>query len=206
MFICTPIQSLWNTSIADSHCINIDLALHLFSGINVVTDAIILILPMPLVWRMRTTFKRKMQISGVFLLGSVVTIVSIIRAYYAGKAVLGFNSDATYVSSYLYIWATAETGTGILAACLPVLRPVLNKILYGSVESTNTRAPSMARSTPSRDDGSNHAHLVTIGGRRLPLRSDVASPGGGTGAQRASTVSFIVDDKSSSVIPSHESV
>lgn len=161
---------------------------------------------MPLVWRMNTSLARKLQISGVFLLGSIVTVVSIIRAYYTGRTALAFKSDATYVGSYLYLWATAETGIGILAACLPLLRPVLNKLLYGFVESPTTRARSAARSMSSRVEGSNGAHLVTIGGRRLPLRSDVASPVGTTGARRASTVSFAVDDKRSSVVPSYEFV
>lgn len=99
-----------------------------------------------------------------------------------------------------------ETGIGILAACLPVLRPVLNKLLYGSVESLTTRARFAAGSMSSQVAGSTGTHLVTIWGRRLPLRSGVASPGGGTGARRASTVSFGVDDKRSSVVPSYESV
>lgn len=206
VFTCTPVQSYWDGVAANSHCINYDLALHIFSGANVVTEFIIIILPMPLVWRMNTSLARRLQISGVFLLGSIVTVVSIIRAYYTGRTTLAFKSDATYVGSYLYLWATAETGTGILAACLPVLRPVLNKLLYGSVERPTTSARSAARSMSSQVDGNNGAYLVTIGGRRLPMQSDAALPGGGTGARRASTVSFLMDDKRSSVVPSHESV
>lgn len=205
MFSCTPVQSYWDSAIP-GHCINYDLALHILSGSNVVTDALILILPMPLVWRMNTSFTRKVQISGVFLLGSVVTLVSIIRAYYTGRTSLDLKTDGTFVGSYLDLWATAETGIGILSACLPVLRPVLNKVLYGHVESAITRARSVPRSASSRVDGSHGAHLVTIGGSKLPLRSDIASHGGGAGPRRASMVSFIVDNKRSSVVPSHESV
>ncbi|KAJ4418118.1 hypothetical protein N0V82_005782 [Gnomoniopsis sp. IMI 355080] len=205
VFSCTPVKSYWNYTIP-GHCIDYNLALHIISSTNVVTDALILVLPMPLVWRMNTNLTRKMQISGVFLLGAIVTVVSIIRAYYTGRMALNLKTDGTYVGSYLDIWATAETGIGILAACLPVLRPVLNKMLYGHVESATTRARSAARSASSRVDGSHGAHLVTIGGSKLLLRSDVASPGGGAGPRRASMVSFVVDDKRSSVVPSHESV
>lgn len=52
-----------------------------------------------------------------------------------------------------------------LAACLPVLRPGLNKMLYGSVKSATTRAWFSARSIPSEIDGSDPAHLMTIGGQ-----------------------------------------
>lgn len=127
VFTCTPIQSYWDSTIPGSHCIKYDTALHIFSGANVVTDAIILVVPMPLVWRMKTSISRKMEISGIFLLGSIVIVVSIIRAYYTGKTLLDLKTDATYGGSYQFVWATAETGIGILAACLPVLRPGLEQ-------------------------------------------------------------------------------
>lgn len=206
VFSCTPVQSYWEPEITGSHCIRYDIALHIFSITNVVTDAAILFLPMPLVWRMNTSFSRKTQISGVFLLGFIVTVVSIVRAYYTFRTSLALKSDATWEGSYLFLWATAETGIGILAACLPVLRPVLNKVLYGTVETTTTRARSAGISVPSHGDGSCAAHLVTIGGRVIPLRSEVAAPNGGAGPRRASMVSFLVDEKRSSVGPSHESV
>lgn len=87
------------------------------------------------------------------------------------------------------------------------MRPVLNKVLYGSVEGTTTRANSAVRPAPLSREGSYGAHLVTIGGRVLPLRSDVALPRGGDGYRRASVVSFVVDEKSSAVEPhaTHES-
>lgn len=43
-----PIQSYWDGTAANSRCIDYDLALHTFSGAKVVTEIIILNLPMPL--------------------------------------------------------------------------------------------------------------------------------------------------------------
>lgn len=203
---CTPIQSFWDPTIAGSHCINYNFTLHFYATVNVVTDAAILILPMPFVWRMKTNLHRKIQISSIFLLGSLVTIVSVLRAYYTGIMVVAIKTDASWDTAYLCIWASAETGIGIVAACLPVMRPVLNKVLYGSVEGCSARSKSSGLSAPSSDGGSSGAHLVTIGGRVVPLRSDVALSGGDAGPQRISVVSSTVDEKPGSTGLARESV
>ncbi len=67
---CLPINSVWNPSVKP-RCVNLGLELIIVSSINVVTDFVILILPMPLVWRLHTSTAKKAQVSGLFLLGAL---------------------------------------------------------------------------------------------------------------------------------------
>ncbi len=67
---CLPVNSVWNPAVKP-RCVNLGLELLIFSSINVVTDFVILVLPMPLVWRLHTTTARKAQVSGLFLLGAL---------------------------------------------------------------------------------------------------------------------------------------
>ena len=67
---CLPIGADWDPNITPK-CVNLDVELIILSSINVVTDVAILCLPMPLVWRLQTSRVRKLQVSGVFLLGGL---------------------------------------------------------------------------------------------------------------------------------------
>ena len=70
LFQCVPVESVWNPAIK-SRCVNLGADLIALSSINVVTDFLILCLPMPQLWQLHTSRARKIQISGMFLLGGL---------------------------------------------------------------------------------------------------------------------------------------
>ena len=67
---CLPINALWDPTVTPT-CVNLDVELIIVSSINVITDFSILCLPMPLVWRLNMTTARKLQVTGMFLLGGL---------------------------------------------------------------------------------------------------------------------------------------
>lgn len=66
-------------NVPDKQCIQVRLAFRLLSSLITGSDAITLMLPMPHIWRSSMTLSRKIQLTGVFLLGSMVVVVAIIR-------------------------------------------------------------------------------------------------------------------------------
>lgn len=68
IFQCVPIAVRWNTSLP-GRCIEYGKFAIAIGIINIVTDFIILGLPMPLVWRIQTTTTNKILLTVVFLLG-----------------------------------------------------------------------------------------------------------------------------------------
>ena len=71
IFSCTPIAKAWDPLISNGHCINI-LALNVAaSSINSLSDLTILVLPQVSIWKLQMALKRKIQISGIFLIGSL---------------------------------------------------------------------------------------------------------------------------------------
>ena len=69
IFACSPIRKVWDPLIAKGHCIDV-LALNVAaSSINSASDFGILILPQISIWRLQMSLKRKIQISGIFLIG-----------------------------------------------------------------------------------------------------------------------------------------
>jgi len=141
IFQCVPVEADWNPALTP-RCVNLDLELILVSSINVITDAVILCLPMPYVWRLHATRSKKLTLTGIFLLGSFVVVVSIIRATYVSAVSL---TDGSWADSYSAMWSVVETCLAIVAACLPVLRPVFNKVMYGHVDGSTAVAGSSAK-------------------------------------------------------------
>ncbi|KAI4210361.1 MAG: hypothetical protein LQ351_006810 [Letrouitia transgressa] len=76
--------------------------------------------------------------------------------------------DATWSDIEPAIWAAVEIKIGIVSACLPTLRPVLNWIIHGSPLSANERRAS--DETPSKEKPKRrlkHSWLDSLGFTRL---------------------------------------
>ncbi|KAL8675378.1 MAG: hypothetical protein Q9168_000209 [Polycauliona sp. 1 TL-2023] len=69
-FQCRPIQYIWDRSIKGT-CINTTLAFIINSAPNVLTDFVLLVLPLPAVWNLHTTKAQKFSLTVIFLLGSL---------------------------------------------------------------------------------------------------------------------------------------
>lgn len=69
-FQCRPLALIWDKTV-DGTCINAPLFFILGSAPNVITDFMVLALPMPAVWRLQTTTMQKISLTGIFLLGSL---------------------------------------------------------------------------------------------------------------------------------------
>ena len=77
IFQCRPIQAAWDITITDAKCIKFNVEVVIFAVFNVITDVAILILPIPVLWKLQIPMSKKIQLMGVFLTGGLyVTIPS----------------------------------------------------------------------------------------------------------------------------------
>ena len=70
VFECSPVNSLWNPQVK-GECIDLSSELIASSVLNVVTDVFLLVLPLPILWRLQISMKRKLELIGIFLLGGL---------------------------------------------------------------------------------------------------------------------------------------
>jgi len=70
MFQCTPIAFSWDVTIIGGSCINYGAVVIGAGAINIFTDLTILVIPIPMVWRLHTSQRKKWQILFAFALGS----------------------------------------------------------------------------------------------------------------------------------------
>ncbi len=68
--LCTPVSFTWDKSIP-GQCANVNLA-YLIAGItNLCLDALVVVLPMPMLWGLQLPFAKKAGIAGMFGLGAL---------------------------------------------------------------------------------------------------------------------------------------
>lgn len=134
--LCLPIQvpTLENPLVQPLACSNLTYMLTWICSINSGFDTIILLLPMHNVWRLNTTVRRKLQLTFLFLFGSFVVAISILRTWYLTH--LDFN-DFTWTGGSLgNMWTEVEGCMAIIVGCLPAMMPVFRGKGFGRKKST----------------------------------------------------------------------
>ncbi|KAI4202283.1 MAG: hypothetical protein LQ350_002667 [Teloschistes chrysophthalmus] len=121
---CTPFAYNWNKKI-DGQCVDLVMFFRWNGICNLLLDFLILLLPLPMVWRLSITARQKTEISGMFLLGLFVCVAGILRvlAYHPTQL-----ADSTYSGVGSMTWSIVEQGIGVVCACLPTLRPLMGSI------------------------------------------------------------------------------
>ncbi|KAJ5951385.1 uncharacterized protein N7479_009798 [Penicillium vulpinum] len=104
---------------------------------NVLTDILILLVPMPIIWKLQMRTNQKIGVCAVLLLGGFVCIASGIRIHYLNY--LNGNVDLTWALGSVSVWSTIEPCIGIICACLPVLQPFVRSLFKKMPNLPGTR-------------------------------------------------------------------
>ena len=70
VLICRPIAQYWNPNSPQRRCMNFDVLGTWITLPNIVSDLVILVLPMPVIWKLQMRFPKKVGIMLTFLAGS----------------------------------------------------------------------------------------------------------------------------------------
>ncbi|KAF5862064.1 hypothetical protein ETB97_012211 [Aspergillus alliaceus] len=159
-FECSPIHYQWDKNIAGGGtCIDVLAFYRWMSFPNIVTDAIMLILPLPMVCRLHTTRSQKVGLGIIFATGGAGIITSCLRF------AIFYNHDAfqdnTWTSVQLLKWTDIEPGIYFLAACMPSFRPLLQRA-WSRFMSPYLKSSRNGGSTDPSERGG--IALYTIGG------------------------------------------
>ena len=74
VFQCVPAEGAWNPNV-EATCIDKDAFWIAYASGNAITDAIVLILPLPMVFQLQLKMRDKIMLSGIFLLGGLYVAV-----------------------------------------------------------------------------------------------------------------------------------
>ncbi|KAM0799876.1 hypothetical protein BDR22DRAFT_889848 [Usnea florida] len=134
IFQCSPVSGFWDQQISAKCSITDHNIFWAQSAPNILTDVALLFLPVPYVWRLQRTTSQKIALAVTFLLGGIVTVISIIRLLLTVTSdnwPSHADRDQEYNPVPMAIWLVTEFNMAIVSACLPSLRPILSLIIYG---------------------------------------------------------------------------
>lgn len=129
LFQCKPVSFAWQRWDLqhNGRCINYSAFVLTQAALNLLFDLIILVMPMPTLYRLNTNTRKKIQIMVMFSLGFVIVVVSTLRI-----RALTFALDTqnpSYTACGPILWSNIEVYVSIICACLPATKRFLQNLL-----------------------------------------------------------------------------
>ncbi|KAK8117321.1 uncharacterized protein PG998_005602 [Apiospora kogelbergensis] len=151
---CRPVSFYWTQYLGESGtCIDVTLFYLAFGIVNMVNDVVILILPIPTIAKLQLSWRKRISIMAIMLLGCFSCVSSIIRIFYLNK--LAHEADVAWWLGPGFGWSCIEPSVAIITACLPTLAPLFRKSQPSSQAYNYYRScsdPRQDRSHPHRGD------------------------------------------------------
>ncbi|EFQ34572.1 integral membrane protein [Colletotrichum graminicola] len=133
---CEPSRSQWDFSITEKTCWDRDILVYfaIYSGIVcAIVDLYLAVYPAWVLAKLQMSRKKKIALSTALGIGSISAIVAI---YKCTRLPSLASPDFSYDTSDLVIWTIVEGSTMIIAACIPVLKPLVELIFGKSLLSS----------------------------------------------------------------------
>ncbi|KAH8689164.1 putative plasma membrane protein Pth11-like protein [Talaromyces proteolyticus] len=125
IFQCTPVARAFDHS-KEGTCINMTTFWYLNAGFNILSDLVLIFLPIPVIVKLQLPTQQKILLCGIFAVGIFVCITSILRL--SSLNIATSHHDITWNSISSSIWTIIESNLGIICACLPALQPIISGI------------------------------------------------------------------------------
>ncbi|KAL8992694.1 MAG: hypothetical protein Q9169_006908 [Polycauliona sp. 2 TL-2023] len=182
IFACKPIRASWNFELMfdpETKCYPKSWdTKNIYGFCNILSDFALIVMPLPLVWRMQMDRKKKIGLVLVFASGVFILGVAIARQYTLYNPAGHGDDNRDLVPTK--IWMTIETNLAIIIACLPALTPLFKRIpllasLVPSIRSRFSQASAMQRQPWPQKLSGPHRTDVERGGVNHP-RTDWKTP------------------------------
>ncbi|THY68869.1 hypothetical protein D6C86_09629 [Aureobasidium pullulans] len=128
------------------------------SVINMTTDGILALWPIPIVYRMKVSLVKKILLGAALSLGWLAVVCGGMKTY---AMWVYFTAEDKYFEDNYFIWSFLELSVGTIAASFPLLQPFVHKI---------------RRSTSSNDDSGKVVMLPLALGPIEPPRAVIRRP------------------------------
>ncbi|KAI1098890.1 hypothetical protein F4804DRAFT_323539 [Jackrogersella minutella] len=129
IFQCNPISGAWRfwDGEFEAKCISINVLGWSAAAINIALDLAVIILPLPALFGLSLSLRKRLQIMAMFAVGFFITIVSIVRLY----SLIRFGKTQNLTQDYVETgyWSTIEVPVGIICACMPAVRSLFSRAL-----------------------------------------------------------------------------
>ncbi|EGC48477.1 integral membrane protein [Histoplasma capsulatum var. duboisii H88] len=181
--ICRPFAFNWDQTIPGGKCGDQVLSFTITGVFNLVTDILVLCLPLPYLAKLQMQLYKKLVLIGVFSIGLLTCVVSAVRIHTLSS--MDF-ADITYSIPPANIFSGLEPSVAVTLSCIPLLRPLLRRPKYGSGSNTSYPANSTGASKNNGpgggggfeqlNDNSSQYQLRPVAGKHFAAVSSSKTP------------------------------
>ncbi|KAI4689625.1 uncharacterized protein J4E88_002980 [Alternaria novae-zelandiae] len=179
--ICRPFAYNWDKAIPGGSCGDQVTSFTITGVINLVTDVMVLLLPMRPLYRLQMATYKRVTLVAVFGLGIFTCIVSAFRISVLSS--MDFT-DITYTIPKANIFSGLEPCLAVVLACVPLMHPLLGRSAAtphasGKKKSSNAESKSSGPKAVSDDgferldDDTSHLWLKPMGLQHRADESDL---------------------------------
>ncbi|KAL5044216.1 hypothetical protein BDW71DRAFT_215770 [Aspergillus fruticulosus] len=103
--------------------------LTVFCGTDLLTDFVIMLMPVPIIWKLKMSVRKKLGVTSMFMVGIFTIGAGVARTYiylvtsYDKEDNLDFIADFTL----FILWSEIEVNVAMIVCCMPVFGPVLGQ-------------------------------------------------------------------------------
>ncbi|KAJ5484342.1 hypothetical protein N7453_012296 [Penicillium expansum] len=140
-FRCWPTRLTWVGWMHEEpgYCIDFIAAVLVNCLVNIFVDCILIVMPVYEVIKLQLPLRKKLAVASMFIVGSVLTIIAIIRVVVFWTNRWGANETLGLYP--LMHWSVIESQISVMCACLPAFRAVVGRwfprFLGGSSHQTD---------------------------------------------------------------------
>ncbi|CAD6441668.1 ce71df6e-84ec-4437-930e-14ec058385eb [Sclerotinia trifoliorum] len=124
MLQCRPFNLNWKVTVPPQKCARGKTGLLFMSIAIIVTNVVLISIPLPMIWRTQMATVTKFKVSGVFLVGIFLVVISILRTI--------LQESGTQAMDDRYFWGAMEGLLMALFANAPVLNALYRRIKHGA--------------------------------------------------------------------------
>ncbi|KAK9424075.1 hypothetical protein SUNI508_13794 [Seiridium unicorne] len=150
-FQCLPVASLWDPSITDAKCLNANVAFTAGAVLNIASDIVLMVLPIPALWKLQTSVQKRLGVALMLAIASLGIIASLVRVKFLVAGSSAF--DSSYYNVDVSAWSLIELLCVVACGSIPALRPLLVHIrtaITSTVSSTFQRSRASGNTNSSR--------------------------------------------------------
>ncbi|KAF4993967.1 hypothetical protein FGRMN_6098 [Fusarium graminum] len=163
---CQPISFFWKgwdeLHEGEGKCIGVNALGWAIAAVSIILDVWVLAIPLSQIVRLQMKWKRKIAVGLMFVVGTFVTVVSILRLRYL--VAFGKSTNPLWDSFNTVYWSDIEINVAIWCVCMPDLRMVIRNVFpslrssLGSNDVPKGSNPTSRQQGRSTNNSSYHTH------------------------------------------------
>lgn len=127
-----PLPKPWD--LTANGCLNQEALYLTYGNINILTDIVIILLPVAILWDVQIKSSQKRAICSVFVIRIVVCIASALEL--ASLDEYFHNADKPWSNVDPTIWGQVSVNLSIITACIPLMKPLFNMLQFSLIDSS----------------------------------------------------------------------